>query len=660
MQWEAPATTLPTSIAGLRSQVGAYRSLEVDLGTDPVIAPALEELAAIRAPAPSVGSLLDEQLATAEGAIAALRQPLASTRVVGVLIGMAVMATAGVFLVHRGRVEYRLLAGEGDRWPRFWARTAAQLIAPVTVGAIVGVCAGVIVAFVAGPADAIRFDIVGVGDVALAAAAGIALASITTGVLAQRTLDTGHIGRPGNGVAISAAALAIGAFAFLWIQVARLPARGETGLDLTVVAMPLVGLIAAVTLVVGLMQVVVGRARFIGSRLPTIPFLAWRRATTNDLGSLLIVGALSVGIGLVVLSAMLVGSLERTTDVKLSTRIGGESRVELAGIPKEGIVLPERSTLIAFDPGRIFPDNRPARLIAVDTRSYADAVSWPEEFGSSAEDVVELLENATSNALAVVMVDANPGPQTGTIGVQRLPYEVVGTVASAPLAYEFGTTLLVSAERLEAYALGRLANQLGVDIEDQAVTSRFRSPLVGYRKSLVSQQSASTVVAWAEDNELATRTVESRFELENGIDIVAAATAFDYMSILGWVSAISAIAAMLLHRASVRSERAVASLMARRMGLSKSGAALVSAIEVVVLTSIALITAFAVAPAITWRLLPRFDPAPGLPPPAVVAVDPLILVGAFIAAVVAIAGLVWLLDLSASRTNEGSVLRDVQ
>ncbi len=660
VQWEAPATGLPASIAALRSQVGSHRALTVDLGTDPTIAPTLEELAAIRPPAPSVQSLLDEQLAAAEEAVDALEQPLSSTRVIGVLIGLAVMAAAGVFLVHRGRMEYRLLAGEGDRWPRFSLRTAAQLVGPVVVGTFTGVCAGVTVALLVGPAESLRFDVIDVGDVVLAALAGIFLTSLTTGLLAQRSLDTGHIGRTGNGAAIVAVGLAVAAFMFLWIQVARMPARGETGLDLTVVAMPVVGLVAAVTLVVVVMRVVVGRARFIGSGLPTLPFLAWRRATTNDLGSLLIVGALAVGIGLVALSTMLVGSLERTTDVKLSTRIGGETRAELVGLPDDDAVLPGLTTLIAFDPGRISPDNRPARLIAIDTDTYADAVSWPAEFGASVFDVVELLENAPSEGLAVVMVDAISGPPTGTIGAQRLPYEVVGSVASAPLAYEFGTTLLVSAQRLEAYARQRLANQLDVDVGDEMVTSRFRSPLVGYRKSLVSQESRATIETWIDENGLATRSIESRFDLENGIDIVAAATAFDYMRILGWVAAASAIAALLLHRASVRSDRAIASLMARRMGLSKSRAALVSAIEVIVLTSIALVTALAVAPVITWRLLPRFDPAPGLPPPAVVAVDPLVLAGSFILAIVAIAGLVWLLDLSASRESEGSVLRAVQ
>lgn len=660
MQWEAPAVVLPTTIAVLRSQVGSYRSLEVDLGTSPAIAPTLEDLAAIRPPAPTVESLLDEQLATAEVAIDALEQPLASTRVIGVVIGLSVMVAAGVFLVHRGRTEYRLLAGEGDRWPRFSLRTAAQLVAPVVVGALSGVSAGVGIALLVGPADSMRFDVIDVGDVALVALAGILLTSLTTGLLAQRTLDTGRIGHTGYGAAIGTVALSIVAFAFLWIQVARMPARGETGLDLAVVAMPLVGLVTAVTLVIVVMRVVVSRARFIGSRLPTLPFLAWRRATSNDLGSLLIVGALAVGIGLVALSTMLVGSLERTTDVKLSTRLGGETRAELVGLPDDDAVLPGRSTIIAYDPGRISPDNRPARLIAIDTTTYADAVSWPSEFGSNALAVVELLESAPSDGLAVVMVDAIPAPVTGTIGTQRLPYRVVGTVASAPLAYEFGTTFLVSAQRLEAYARQRLANQLDVEVDDEMVASRFQSPLVGYRKTLVSQESGPAVETWLDENGLATRSIESRFDLENGIDIVAAATAFDYMRILGWVAAASAIAALLLHRASVRSERAVASVMARRMGLSRSRAALVSAIEVIVLTSIALITALAIAPAITWRLLPRFDPAPGLPPPAIVAVDPLVLVGSLFLAIMVIAGLVWVLDLSASRTSEGSVLRAVQ
>lgn len=660
MQWEAPTMAPPATIDAMRSQVGAYRGLEIDLATDPTIVPALEDLAAVQAARPVTASLLGEQLVTAEAALAALNQPLSSTRIAGVLVGLAILVAAGVYLVQRGRLEYRLLAGEGDRWRRFSGRTAAQLLLPVALGTLVGVVAGVTVAVLAGPAESIRLDVIDVGDLAAVAVLGLVLTSTVTGLLAQRTLDTGHIGRRTNGTTLLAVVFAVAAFAFLWIQVARLPARGETSLDLTVVAMPLVGLMAAVALVIVFMQMVVGRGRFMGSRLPAPLFLAWRRATANDLGSLLIVGALAVGIGLVALSTILVGSLERTTNAKVSTLVGGETKAELVALPSLDPPLPPNATLIAYDPARISPDNRPARLIAIDTATYADAVSWPEEFGSSAEDVAALLDSAPSDGLAVVMVDAIPAPLTGSIGAQRLPYEVVGTVSSAPLAYPFGATLLVSADRLDAFARQRLANQLGVGPENAMVESRFRSLLVGYRKNLVTQASTQTVMTWAEENAITTRTVESRFDLENGVDIVAAGTAFDYMRILGWVAALAAVAALTLHRAAMRSERAVASLMTRRMGLSRRRAALVSAIEVVVLTSIALVTAFVIAPVLTWRLLPRFDPAPGLPPPAVVAVEPLVLLGAFAMTVGAIAGLVWVLEVTAARTNEGSVLRASQ
>lgn len=656
-QWDAPSASPPARVDALRSRVDAYADLERALVDDEAIGAALADLAAFRPARPAVESRLGDALVDVEEAVAELDQPLAAARTAGVLVGLAVMVAGAVFAVHRRRTEYRLLAGEGERWPVLSARTAGQLLAPVSLGTAIGVVAGVYLADRLGPAADLRFGAVDPSLVIRVALVGLVGASLVTGLLAQRTLDRGILGGRRSGIAVPIVGLMIGITALLWFQVARIPSR-RIGIDLAVVILPIAALVAAVAVVVALLGAVAPRGRFVGGRLPTPLFLAWRRTTRNDLGSALIVGALAVGIGLVAMSAILVSSLDRNIDVKLTTTVGAETMAELVSLPDDGPDLPPGSTIMSFDPARIQPGNQPVRVIAVDPATYADVVTWPTEFGSSAHDVIARLDDGVEDGrVPVVAVDNVPAPPRGAFGAQRIPYRIVATVASAPIAYEFGPTFLVSVDRLDAFVRERLAGQLDVPVDDPAVDARFTSPTDGYRQVLVTQSSEDAVRRFIDAADIRARVIESRTARANAVEVVAPAVAFDYLRVLGWVAAAAAIAALVLHLASLRSQRAVASLMTRRMGLSPGRSSLATALEVVALSIVAIVTAFAVIPVVARRLLPRFDPAPQRPPAAAISADLLVLAIAVLAAVAVVGIVVWALETSASRRTHGEVLR---
>jgi uncharacterized membrane protein YfcA len=92
------------------------------------------------------------------------------------------------------------------------------------------------------------------------------------------------------------------------------------------------------------------------------------------------------------------------------------------------------------------------------------------------------------------------------------------------------------------------------------------------------------------------------------------------------------------------------------MGLSSTGSALVTTIEVGLLASLATIAGVAVGPWMTQRLLPRFDPVGELPPDLGVVI-PLGAVVATASLIVVIIVAVWIGERLGARKSPMEVLR---
>jgi hypothetical protein len=324
------------------------------------------------------------------------------------------------------------------------------------------------------------------------------------------------------------------------------------------------------------------------------------------------------------------------------------------------VELPSGTTVVAFEQTRVSPGDVRVRVVAIEPGTFADAVSWPEEFGLPVEDVVAAVTSSGDRQIPAVALTGEAVPTEGSFGLgQGFPYRVVGRVESVPLATDFGATLLVSAESVDRWELERIADSLGLPSTDPAVLDRYRPPTVRYRHQLVSTMAPDDLQSFASMLGLRWRSVSTSGERSTEVDIVAPRLSFDYLGLLGWVSAVASMASLMLYLSGSRRRRALVAVMTRRMGMSRHRSALVTVVEVMLLTAVASVTAVLAAPLLVHRLLPSFDPAPSLPPAPAVDVPASFLVAAVVGVVIVVGLVVWVAEIRWSRRDQGSVLRAV-
>ncbi|MDH3755498.1 MAG: hypothetical protein OEU32_16660 [Acidimicrobiia bacterium] len=653
-RWEAAATGLPATLDGLEALDVRYRALERSLVQGSELSDALVQIATTAGARARLTSSLDETVAEAGAAAARLGGPISSARTVGLVIGFGTLVAAGAFFVDRRRNEFRLLAGEGERWLRLGARVGLQLAPVALAGAIVGAVGAAIVAGVFGPAAGVSLDGVPWRDVLIVGLVALAVEAVTAGIQGQRTLGmqpTGRARRAPVGLVTAAVVLAVLA-GFLWIQVGEV--GGDADIDLAVVALPLVGLTLVIVVVILAVSALLWWGRGSGRRLGLVGTLVWRRLGSVDPGLRLVAGALGVGFGLVIFSVSLVATLDRTVDVKLGTEVGGPTRIDPFGAVPDDFELPAQTTFLLSQDTTVTPGDVRVRVVAVDEETFVAALDWPEEFGMSTADVAELITADSTDSLPVVAVNGEALPSAGAFGAtQAFPYRVVGRLDSLPLAGGFGSTLMVSEQRLDDFAAVRIAELEAID------EAGARPPTTRFRRRLVSQLSTAELEAAIAGSGLGVRALTSVGDRAAAPEIVAARFAFDYIRVLGAVAAATALASLALYLSARRRSRALTGVMTRALGVSARQAALATTIEVVVLVVLALVSSAVAVPLVVSRVSPRFDPAPGVPPDvAVVGSWPTLAVGALVLIAVVATG-VWLSELRASRRPAGEVMRRV-
>lgn len=660
VRWEVPLSSIPVTLPDLRRLVADYRDLESAAILDPALAGALARLAGPRPPVPRFDSDAPGLLEDADKTVLALRAPLRATRITGIVLGAGVMVSAGAFLVRRRRREYRLLAGEGERWVHIGARALAQLAPFAVVGTLVGGGAGLAAAMVLGPARRMAVESLDQRLIFLAAAGGLLGQGLIVGVLGQATTATeGSDRRRSGSVSPLVPVLALAAGGLFWQQVGAGAALRSDTLDLAVVGLPIAALIASATLLLAAGNAASGRLGGWWRRLPPTIYLPVRRLLRPDRTARLVAVALAIGLGLVVFSLTLVTSLERATEAAVATAVGGATNIDLIGVIPPDESLPAASTIVRYQDTRVEPGQLPVRIVAVDTASMTDALSWPEEFGPEVTEVIRLLESDLEGVVPVIALEGQSLPGDGGFGTSvRVPYAVVGVASSFPLASDARPSLLVSTSRLDAFELERVAAVLGVDPDSPEAADGFRPPSTTYRKRLISRSAPAELATFLSANELTARTVETAAGRRTQVDLLGPLFAFDYLRLLGAVAAAASVIALLLHQAARAREQALATVLMRRMGVPSASFTRMALIEVsslvVVISAAAAVTARLVA----GRVVGRFDPAPRLPPPVAVEMPWSLVMAALAVVGLALFVATWLSQRN--RRSEGEVLRDVE
>lgn len=654
VRWRAPLTTVPIDFDGLRQLRDRTRALELALvGTGP-LADRLDAIQTSAGRGPTLTTDLFDNVAAAESAADQLEGPLAAAQAVGAAVGLVAVIAVGFFLVERRRSEYRLLASEGERWPTMSARVAAQLAAPICLGALAGVALALVVARWAGPAQRLAVDVIPWGSVAVITLLALVLASLVAGTLGARSLDSPTRFGIRSAAPLLVPVLVVGT-AGAWVQADRTATTEQGRPDLVVVALPVLGILTTILVLVTGLVLLLRRWGGRLERLPTEAYLAASRIARGSVGLAVVVGALGLGVGLLVFSAALTSTLDRTVEVKLATEIGGETKVNLVDDLPDDFISPAPTTVVFTSDTALTPGGQRARVIAIDAPSYVDAVIWPEQFGADLDDVIDALSLPADDSLPVVAIDGEPGPTNGAFGLtQTLPYRVVDRIPAFPGAGDAAITLLVLADAVDEMGL---ANS-DFTTREAASSAGYLLPTERFRQRAISRAPAAELTAALELAGVRYGEVVSQSERNREPRVVANRAAFGFLATVGGVAVAGALGSLTLYLSARRRERALASVMTRTMGLSAPRAAATTVLEITTLFIVAVAAGFVAAPALVGRLSDRFDPAPDRPPRVPVLVDwtPFLLAAGI--GVVALATVLWVSELASARRPASEVVRD--
>lgn len=656
-RWRAPLTAAPDGhdqLLDLRREVRSFDGALVGTGE---LGTAMLDVQTPEGRRPILATDLYRTTGVVEAATSRLDEPLTSARSVGVIVALAASLAAGALFVDRRRSDFRLLAAEGVRPFGMAVRVGAQLLAPAALGAALGVTAAMIGARAFGHAGALGLGDVPWGPAVVTALASLVIAAMSAGAVGGRALSPLEP-RVVRAIGATLASVLLVAAALAWFQVRRDASDdgGGRSVDLVATTFPVLAVLVVVVLVLFVATRLLGLLGSITARRgPVEVFLAFRRLASGSGGVRLAAGTLGLGIGLLVFSLALRSTLDRTAEVKLATEIGAVTAANLIDDLPDDFEPPGPTTVIRTFDTVVSPGGGRLRVIAVDPDEYLAVVDWPDQFGADPDRVVDILTSRVTDRVPAVGVRGERAPAEGAFGLgESFPYRIVDRIGAFPGAGDRDATILVSADALDLLAFERDGHETAAAAADagaEPLTDRFR-------RRLMSQADAGELVAALDAADVRYRDVVTIDERRDDPDRTATRWAFGFLGVLGVVAALGALVSLAMFLAARRRARALTGVMVRAMGLAPGRSALVAVIEVVTICVLAVVAAVAAATVSVGRLLPRFDPAPDVPPAVPVLMPWAPILAASILGMLVLGTAVWSAERRGAARPEGRVIRE--
>ncbi len=608
VRWDAALDRVPDTHNTLVGLAFLYNDIERSYTQSPAVVDALAMFSGAGAEVPTMRTSLFDVRDQANIVVAELEQPIQTTAVAGIIIGLLITSTGAAFAVRKRDTEFRLLRSDGDPGWKFAARAVGQYAPFAIIGAALGVLGAIALVSGFGPPASINRGAIDTQQLVATVVAGLALAAFVTSMMAIRILDR----TSASSLRPAWLLLVIGLAIAGWIQVGSASRQQEV--DLLVVAFPLVGLAASVGVITLATRAVMRRVRRTGGTLPTALFLAWRRITAAETSALLLSVAMGIALGLMVFSSVLVGSLETASEAKTITVVGGETSLRM--VTKDSFVLPERTTIIKRETTLLTIGNATITVLVLDPDTYSDGVSWDPLFGSTPVDMLEALDSPVATAdVAAIAVGRRAVPAEGGFGTfSVLSYEVVAELDSIPLASQTFPTLVVRSDHLEAATLRLHERARPSDVDTDDWAALYRSPTLRFANILVSQLDADTLTQDLDARGLKYRDVMTIASQRDVVGNRAARWTFEYLSLLAIIAALSGLGTLLFYLSERRTAVQLSEAMMQRMGLSAATARIAAVVELLGLMVFALIAGTTSALLLANRTFGRFEPDPKIPP----------------------------------------------
>jgi putative ABC transport system permease protein len=586
--------------------------------------------------------LVDRAIAT-EGS---LRGPVDTIGLAGRVVGLIVVAVAGVFWVDRRRSEVALLAAKGAGPFDFSVKVVLEVAIPAALAGAAGAIAARWLVRWLGPIDV--FDAPALSDsnrqVIVTVAIAVLLFAVVAAVASRRILEVASPRRRDlmTSVPWELVLLAL-AGASLYEVLSRTPTPAANAdvppqVDRLVLLFPILFVTAGAGLAARLLRRVLPRLRSRGQRWPTPLWLASRRLSTASRTAVVLVIAASVSVGILAYSGILTTSVRATAQAKAELFTGADVAITLQSEPDHPVRFDFPTTAVTeIDRAAIGTGGSQVNVLAVDPGTFASAAAWDSTFGDqSLETYMSLIQRGPQGGRTPILAVGVSSPADTSIRLPggttaELPVRVVGTPHAFP-GMQAGTPLLV----IPKDALG--SNPIGLDEiwargDPQAILDAVDATDLTVVRTVTADDVASTA------------------------DFLPISWTFGFLQALGILAGLIALGGALLHLEARQRAREVSYALARRMGLGRGGHRASVAIELsaILLVSVAIGTVLA---GVAARLVfGRLDPLPNIPPPPLFRV-PLVLLAitALVALVAAWIG-AWRVQRAADHARVGEVMR---
>jgi putative ABC transport system permease protein len=563
--------------------------------------------------------------------ISEIESPAFLLRAAGILVALAVLISAGVFLIAARPVEARLLVARGAEPARVAAGLSAEVLVPSAIACAVGLVLSIAAVRLVGPGGRIEGSAMSAAVRAAVIAVPASIAVLVGAAMVAFLRQSEH--HRARLRAITALPWELVPAAASLLALRRLRSAGAFVHDANGIQRPSIWLLGFSVLFVAGFGTLGARVclvvyRWWRSRSEHArpeSYLAARRLTAFPGPTFALVAVVTLCLGISVESLLLVASMRATVDAKAGIFVGSDVAgwIDQSTPDPRSFPLPITRVARVRDAGTIAGTSTQFALLSIDPATFARAAYWRSSFSSSSlDDLMHALRDSSDRASlpAIVVGDVDVGAVR--IEEKDIPLDVVGRAEAFP-AMSSGVPLVVVDQRWMNTNDAGQQLLLEARVSDEwwvrGDTDRARTALHGLRYPPYLVLTAERV-----------KDIPS---------LAAMIETFLVLDVLGAAAALLAIAGTTMYLQARQRAHLVAYALSLRMGMTHRTNTRSLRRELAIMLGSALVIG-AILAAIAGRIVaPLIDPLPTVPPQPLLAVPwaPFAL-GAALVVVAALAG----------------------
>jgi putative ABC transport system permease protein len=569
--------------------------------------------------------------------VALISVPVETISLLGVLVSLALVATAGFYTVHRRAIEYRLLAARGIGGVSTALRAAVEGLIPALLASALTAILAYLVLHTWGVGAVDVGDVrVAIERVVLAVAVGLAVYGGSVAATANRLLPL-----PARRLRWTAAftdllLIAMAVAAFVAMARHRVTIDRPT-VDLSLVLLPLAALAAGAGLVFRYAQRGLRRVRYTRTRSRLHLYLALRRLTNQSVLALVLAAAAAVAVGLLVYTNMLVSSGNATMHAKSHVFVGSDAEVYVNDLDYAPDLDVPTTTVVKVDDLQ-GADGQQYDVLGIDPGSFTAAAYWDDSFANAPlPDLISRLHPRPGGDLPAI-VTGGATRRHLAVGNARIGIDVVG--------------------RAEAFP-GMLGQDPLVVVDGDQLVQRLRtSSATGSARAYVWAKGAADEVLEAMARAgLAAEFALTARDVASSRTLLALGWTLSTMRVLGLAMGLLALGGLLLYMTARQRARILSYGLMRRMGLRSRVHRAALAIEIACTLLGALVVGAGLGAASAVLLHEVIDLLPAVPPDPLLRFPVTDVSLSLLVGLAAAVGGSWALQRATGRANLGEVLR---